>query len=78
MLLAVPVLQSCTGGPGLSDRLAGSGRVRGDADTVTVRGMGSRLDALPLAIGHCAHFGRSAQFAGRVEGGHRFRCVAGA
>ena len=71
------LLTACASDASFSDRLAGRDRVRGDADGVRVFGMSSRLDALPLAIGHCAKFGRSAQFTGRVERGYAFRCVAG-
>lgn len=67
----------CASGAGLSDRLAGRDRVRGDAEGVRVSGMGSRLEALPLAVGHCARFGRSAQFDRRLPGGYAFRCVPG-
>lgn len=76
-LAAALLLGACAGGAGLSDRIAGPDRVRGDADTVRVFGMSSRVEAFPLAIGHCSRFGRSAQFTGRIPGGHAFRCVAG-
>ena len=66
------------GAGGLSDRLAGSGRVRGDAEEVVVTGFESRVEALPLAVAHCSRFGRSAQFDRRQEtGAYRFRCVPG-
>ena len=40
-------------------------RVEGDANQVSI--LGGRLDALPIAIGHCARFGRSAQWS-HVDG----------
>ena len=61
----------------LGQRATAPDRVRGDAEGVRVFGMDSRVDAYPLAIAHCARFGRSAQYAGRAERGHAFRCVAG-
>ena len=61
-----------------SDRLAGSSRVRGGPDGVTVFQAASRTEAFPLAIGHCARFGKSAQYDAPGEaGGYRFRCVQG-
>ena len=79
MSAAAALLLSGCGSMGyaLGGRVAGGDRVHGDADAVTVTGMDSRVDAFPLAIAHCARFGRSAQFAGRTAGGHAFRCVAG-
>lgn len=78
ILLLMVTLSSCASGESFSDRLAGPGRVSGDADGVTVRGMGSRVEALPLAVGHCAKSGRSAQFDRRAQdGAYLFRCVAG-
>ena len=72
------MLTGCASGVSLSDRIAGSDRVGGDADSVSVRGMGSRVEALPLAVGHCARFGRSAQFDRKArDGAYLFRCVAG-
>ena len=69
-------LGGCASNVSLSDRLAGGNRVRGDAESVTVTGMGSRVEALPLAVGHCGKFGRAAQFAARAEGGaYVFSCV---
>lgn len=77
MLLALSLgAAGCAGSsPGLLGQAAD--RVRGDADGAVVAGMESRVDAYPLAIAHCARFGRSAQFVARVPSGHRFRCVAG-
>ena len=71
------LLAGCASDVSFSDRLAGRDRVRGDAEGVQVFGIGSRVDALPLAVGHCAKFGRAARFTGRIAGGHAFRCVPG-
>ena len=62
---------------GLFDRLAGRGHIQGDADGATITGMASAADGWPLAVGHCSHFHRSAQYAGRSGDGFRYRCVSG-
>ena len=73
LVLATLALTACANSPPLVDRLS-DGRVQGDADRVSV--IGGRLDSLPLAVAHCARFGRSAQFS-RTDGGRSvFRCVA--
>lgn len=79
LLLLLPLaLAACASDQSLSDRLAGRDRVHGDAETVTVTGFSSRVEALPLAVGHCARFGRSAQFDRKAaDGAYLFRCVAG-
>ncbi len=69
-------LAGCASEVSLSDRLAGPSRVRGDADAVSVYGMGSRVEALPLAVGHCSRFHKSAQFDRKREDAYAFRCVA--
>ena len=66
-----------TGQGGLFDRLAGRGHIQGDEDGATISGMGSAAEALPLAVGHCSHFHRSAQYAGRSGDDYRYRCVPG-
>lgn len=77
-LILLLMLTGCASDVSLSDRLAGRDRVGGDVDGVTVRGMGSRVEALPLAVGHCAKFARSAQFDRKADdGAYVFRCVAG-
>ena len=48
-------------------------RVEGDADQVSI--LGGRLDALPLAIGHCARFGRSAQWSHADGDRSVYNCV---
>ena len=75
-LAVLSLLSACAADQSLSDRLAGAGRVKGDRETVSVFGMGSRVDALPLAIGHCARYGRSAQFSMRRGESYVFTCVA--
>lgn len=76
-LFLLLMLTGCASDVSLSDRLAGRDRVSGDADGVSVR-MGSRVEALPLAVGHCAKSGRSAQFDRKTDdGAYLFRCVAG-
>ena len=62
---------------GLFDRVAGRGHIQGDADGAVISGMGSAAEAWPLAVGHCSHFHRSAQYAGRSGDDFRYRCVAG-
>ncbi len=62
---------------GLFDRLAGRGHIQGDENGATISGMGSAAEALPLAVGHCSHFHRSAQYAGRSGDDFRYRCVPG-
>lgn len=68
---------ACASAVSLSDRLAGADRVRGDEAGVHVFGMASRLEALPLAVGHCAKFHRAARFTRRIPNGHVFACVPG-
>ncbi len=76
-LLLLILLGGCASNESFSDRLAGRDRVHGDADGVTVSGFGSRVEALPLAVGHCARFGRSAQFDAKTDdGAYRFRCTS--
>ena len=76
VLAAGALLAGCSSTESLSDRVAGASRVRGDADAVSVFKADSRADAFPLAIGHCARFGRSAQYDRRGEdGAYVFRCV---
>jgi hypothetical protein len=65
----------CAENRSFSDMMAGH-RVRGDGAGAIVHA-DSAADAWPLAIGHCAHFNRSAQFAGRrASGVYAYRCVA--
>lgn len=75
--LAAAALAGCAANTSFSDRIAGSSRVKGDADTVRVFQADSRAEAFPLAIGHCARFGRSAQFDSRAQDAYVFRCVKG-
>ncbi len=61
MLLAgaVVLLAACADQPPLVDRVS-KGQVQGDANRVSVEG--GRTDALPLAVIHCARYGRSARW----------------
>ncbi len=64
------VLAGCADGPTPD---GAPRRVQGDADQVSI--LGGRLDSLPLAIGHCARFGRSAQWS-HAEGDRSvYACV---
>ena len=71
------LLGGCAADVSLSDRLAGADRVHGDRNEVTVSRMGSQVESLPLAVGHCARFHRSAQFARKAGGSYVFSCVDG-
>ena len=75
MVVGLSALTACADGRSLSDRLAGSSRVSGDAETVQVYETGSRAEALPFAGGHCAHFGRSAEYSSVEAKVYTFRCV---
>jgi hypothetical protein len=67
------VLCGCADSSPLIDRAAG-GKLHGDADHVDIAA--GRLDALPLAIAHCARYGRSAQWS-HADGDHSvYDCVA--
>ena len=67
------LLAGCADQTPLIDRVS-KGKVQGDATQVSVEG--SRLDALPLAVAHCARFSRSAQY-NRAEGERSvYDCVA--
>jgi hypothetical protein len=66
-------LAGCADQTPLIDRVS-KGRVMGDASQVSVEG--GRLDALPLAIAHCARFGRSAQWSHADGDRSVYDCVA--
>ena len=70
-LMAVSIT-ACADQPPLVDRVA-KGRVQGDAGQVSIEG--GRLDALPLAIAHCARYGRSAQWNRAEDGRSIYSCV---
>lgn len=82
LLLAVGALGACadgasSGGSGLFDRVAGRGHLRNASGAgVTVFGVDTAADALPLAIGHCHHFSRSAQYVRHEGDAFVYRCVA--
>ena len=82
VIVAALALGACADGNsgntgGLFDRFAGGDHVHGDAERVTITGMDSAASALPLAIGHCSHFKKSAQYAGRNGDDYIYRCVQG-
>ena len=58
-LVLLASLAGCAGQAPLIDRVS-DGRVRGDATHVSIQG--GRLDTLPLAVAHCARYGRSARW----------------
>ena len=69
-LLLAALVAGCASAPAAD----GERRVIGDANQVSVQG--GRLDALPLAIAHCARFGRAAQW-GHTDGDRSvYACVA--
>lgn len=85
-MLALGALGACadeagsggSGGSGLFDRVAGRGHLRDASPAgVTVFGLDTAADALPLAIGHCHHFGRAAQYVRRDGDAYVYRCTAG-
>lgn len=53
-------------------RLLG-GHAQGDADQVTVHGL-TGLDALPVAVAHCARHGKDARFVRRAGDGALYAC----
>ena len=73
LALAGGVLAGCADQPPLIDRVS-KGKVMGDASQVSVEG--GRLDALPLAIAHCARYGRSAQWSHEADDRSVYDCVA--
>ncbi len=56
---AALTLAACADQPPLVDRVS-KGQVQGDAARVSIQG--GRIDALPLAVIHCARYGRSARW----------------
>jgi hypothetical protein len=73
-LVCLALLGGCATSEAVVGRLTG-GKVSGGRDEAVVRDMGSQADAFPLAVAHCARFGRKAQFARRRGGAHVFACV---
>lgn len=67
------LLAGCAGQAPLIDRVS-RGKVLGDSSQVSVEG--GRLDALPLAIAHCARYGRSAQWSHADGDRSVYDCVA--
>jgi len=67
-------MAGCAANRSLTDLVAGD-RLHGDASGAIIKA-DSAADAWPLAIGHCAHFRRSAQFKSRQAlGVYEYRCV---
>ena len=73
LVMASVVLTGCANQPPLVDRVS-KGQVQGDANQVSIEG--GRLDALPLAVIHCARYGRSAQWSLADDGRSVYDCVA--
>ncbi len=67
------VLAGCADQPPLVDRVS-KGQVQGDADRVSIQG--GRIDALPLAVLHCARYGRSARWSHAEDDRSVYDCVA--
>ncbi len=72
LALTAVAIAGCANSPPLVDRVS-DGRVQGDASRVSIEG--GRLNALPLAIAHCARYGRAAQW-GHPDGDRSvYTCV---
>lgn len=72
LLLGTCFLAGC-GSP--VDLLTG-GRVNGDSQAVSVEA-DSAVQAAPMALAHCSHYGLATQFDRELEAGvYRYRCVA--
>jgi hypothetical protein len=72
--LAALALLAVIPGCSLTDTLA-VGRVQGNEESVAVKA-DSAVYAAPLALGHCSHYGRGAQFDHELEPGrYLYRCV---
>ena len=67
------VLAGCANQPPLVDRVS-KGQVQGDRSQVSIQG--GRVDALPLAVLHCARYGRSAQWSHTDGDRSVYDCVA--
>ncbi|WP_174301131.1 hypothetical protein [Caulobacter sp. S45] len=66
-------LAGCANQPPLVDRVS-KGQVQGDAGRVSIEG--GRIDALPLAVIHCARYGRSARWSHTDGDRSVYDCVA--
>jgi hypothetical protein len=71
--LTLGMLTGCAGQTPLIDRVS-DGKVVGDAERVSI--LGGRLDTLPLAVAHCARFGRSAEWSHADGDRAVYTCVA--
>ena len=72
-LAATAALAGCASASPI-ERLLG-GHAEGDADGVVVLGLRG-LDALPVAVAHCARFKKDAERRGRDPRGASYACVA--
>ncbi len=70
---AAIALAGCANQTPLVDRFS-KGQVQGDASQVSIQG--GRIDALPLAVIHCARYGRSAQWSHADGDRSVYDCVA--
>ena len=70
---SLAVLTGCSGQTPLIDKVS-DGRVQGDAEHVSIAG--GRLETLPLAVAHCARYGRSARWAHADGDRSIYDCVA--
>ena len=66
------LLAGCANSTPLVDKVS-HGKVEGDASQVSIEG--GRLDALPLAVAHCARYGRSAQWSHADNDRSVYNCV---
>ena len=73
LVTSTVALAGCADQPPLVDRVS-KGQVQGDASHVSVQG--GRIDALPLAVIHCARYGRSAQWSHSDGDRSVYDCVA--
>lgn len=71
-IVMIALLAGCANSPPLVDRVS-RGKVEGDARRVSI--LGGRLDALPLAILHCAKYGKSAQWSHSDDDRSVYSCV---
>ena len=72
LVMAAGLLAGCANSTPLVDKVS-RGKVDGDASQVSIQG--GRLDALPLAIAHCARYGRSAQWSHADNDRSVYDCV---
>ena len=73
LVASTVALAGCADQPPLVDRVS-KGQVQGDSSQVSIQG--GRIDALPLAVIHCARYGRSAQWSHSDSDRSVYNCVA--